>query len=491
MGAEYGIFAREGFSCAMTNALPAQPPPAPTTSRGPETPPTRSGIAGKDAPANFDGLLNERTRTSGKRPESATAVEVAAPEEVDGDRGVSESESPRRARDEVAAFCVFQVPSESSTASPVSFASEEGEEESVADLPQGVTGEATEKRARANATGTVDAEPSGAGALKGSTPESAPGQSASTPTEAKSAFAHVLAAKGSADSQARVDAATKAAAAPETSETPEGEALVSQVETPAPTVPVARLRHRAAAVYGERRATAAMGATEAENSTEEVRFRFVEGAEKASAKTPKDFQEIKRNQITNLEVLEIENLKSLTKKAGIGVATKDREMFTLDSNLPFETSALASHGAAAPLHGNAAPAASSEVGRPALLPSEIVKLHEQVARVAESGGGRFELQWGNDSSERVTVNVTLREGQWQVEFRSANPELTRFLQREWSQTAEFRANLQGRPEAMVRFTADDSRQDQPERQASRDQLSDDETTFLAGLRRRRASSGNA
>src|SRR5690606_7274951 len=98
------------------------------------------------------------------------------------------------------------------------------------------------------------------------------------------------------------------------------------------------------------------------------------------------------------------------------------------------------------------------------LQALIEQVNQHVMRLADSGGGQFQLEWGEAGREQVRVEVALREGRWHVEFRSANPEVTRFLEREWERAPEARQLLSER-EADVAFSFDDSgsdrQQDEP------------------------------
>jgi hypothetical protein len=467
----------------MTHALPAQPPsPTPRSSDSASGDFRRAARKGGEGekPADFEGLLAEkRPAKAGAAPLAAEArqtrptpaVEGGAEDEGEDAASTSEAEAGEKtSRERRAEMVAYFLP----LASPQSAAKPE---EAALSLVAGEGGEPA-----VEGDGLVDE-----GASAQATPMTTAGAKETTSAAPSSAFARELAAKG--ETAGSEKSATPAPAA--SSETSEAEAEAGLVgELPEDGAEGLRLnaeerrRHRAALVYGGRRETVAG----AENSSGSPRFQPAEGAEKPSERASGKTFETHFLKNGGAEDVLVEGLKDSKIRTGIGVAKKEAEMFTIDSNLPLQAPAGSGAAAAFQANGVSATGAGSELGRASLLPSEIVKLHEQVARVAEAGGGRFELEWGGDSSDRVTVNVTLREGQWRVEFRSANPELTRFLEREWSQTAEFRNSLQGRGDAVVRFTADDSRQEQQGRQSSSSHdLSEDESAFLSDLRRRRSS----
>lgn len=251
------------------------------------------------------------------------------------------------------------------------------------------------------------------------------------------------------------------------------------------------LRGRVASAYGEKPApqntAAEIAETSPENATEAVETTLenaVQASEKSSASSSKEPYGAILEKNNTSEAVDLEGLKNSEKVDGIDVAKFEADMPTSDRNPASDLSVTAST-ARAESTGFVPTSGAETAGRAALLPSALVKIHEQVADLMNAGGGNFELEWGSDASERLKVQVALHDGRWRVEFRAATPEMTRFLEREWAQTSEVRNYIFGDQEAEVTFSADDSREDAQGQNASHDDLEDAEAALLDRLRRAR------
>ncbi len=203
--------------------------------------------------------------------------------------------------------------------------------------------------------------------------------------------------------------------------------------------------------------------------------------EKSSARV--DPQGIRENIHANGSVKAVYEhaLRETSAAHGMSPAIKQSAMTSL---LESETQDPVS---AAPAAAPVSPAATTSEGMPVARAGSLQHLIEQVQqmtqRVSESGKSQFQLEWGGNQNERVRVEVTLRDGRWQVEFRTADPELTRYLEKEWGRSQQTRSNdFQREADVAFRFDDSSSRQGRERQDAEQAALNDAEETLLRHYR---------